>query len=516
MELIQKNKIVTFKTSGFKDDKILKKALTFRDPTARFMTSYQNGRWDGTRKYFDKRRKTFSFGFLNQVKKMFRKYGVMYTLQTNLTGEYELKDLDPRLYEHQKKAVQAAFKHRFGIIKIPTRGGKTFTSAEITRQIILNNSDAKINFFVDNVDLFNQTVREYSAFLKIEPHEIGQIQGKPKGDTFVFKQINVMMIQTVSGYINPTRKNKKDDSKMKLTEQLLNHFANTTALFIDEVQEFSSDKRINVIEEHRNLDFLISLSATPFKSEQGSRIANLNLMQAVGDVIYEVKEEGLKEKKVLAEDKVILILFEGHGEDVIKELEKKSKILTALEKYQEFKKDLVIHNKNRNNLLKDCLTVCKELKLKTLVLFNSVEHGEIFANKTRHSFISGKTKSIERETKKNRFLKRKQGGVLLASDIFKKGVTLPEAQVMISGDNVKEQSLVLQKRGRVIGSAENKSEALTIDVIDNVKFYDKQAIERIKAYEKVLSKENIDVLTFKDKESFVIELYDKLQKWFNL
>lgn len=150
------------------------------------------------------------------------------------------------------------------------------------------------------------------------------------------------------------------------------------------------------------------------------------------------------------------------------------------------------------------------------MLFNSVEHGEIFANKTRHSFISGKTKSIERETKKNRFLKRKQGGVLLASDIFKKGVTLPEAQVMISGDNVKEQSLVLQKRGRVIGSAENKSEALTIDVIDNVKFYDKQAIERIKAYEKVLSKENIDVLTFKDKESFVIELYDKLQKWFNL
>ena len=68
----------------------------------------------------------------------------------------------------------------------------------------------------------------------------------------------------------------------------------------------------------------------------------------------------------------------------------------------------------------------------------------------------------------------------------------------------------------MIGSAENKSEALTIDVIDNVKFYDKQAIERIKAYEKVLSKENIDVLTFKDKESFVIELYDKLQKWFNL
>ena len=97
------------------------------------------------------------------------------------------------------------------------------------------------------------------------------------------------------------------------------------------------------------------------------------------------------------------------------------------------RKKLIFENNFRNDVLKRVIETLRDMNLKTLVLFQSIEHGRAMSELLGERFISGVTKSDEREESKRNFLSG-EGGVLLASNIFKKGVTLPEVQVIINAE----------------------------------------------------------------------------------
>lgn len=128
------------------------------------------------------------------------------------------------------------------------------------------------------------------------------------------------------------------------------------------------------------------------------------------------------------------------------------------------------------------------------MLFQSIEHGSKVAQLSGERFISGQTKSDERERAKAEFLSG-EGGFLLASDIFKKGVTLPQVEVLINVDGGLEDANTIQKKGRVLGATETKSRSLIVDFFDLYDAYFSDHSEtRLNTYIEAIGEKRVGIL----------------------
>ena len=464
---ISKNEIL-FKSDSSKEYRYFYQILTFYVENAFFSEKYKDGVWDGKVKFF-KKDNTFSTGLLNYVKTGFDELGLKYTI--NCLEDFKINfqqnfELSSNLREHQKQAVISIFKEQFGIIKIPTRGGKTFTAAEtirLSRTFGLKNSI----FFVDNIDLMNQTIDEFSLFLNIPKSEIGKLHDN---NILNFKEINVAMIQSFSLTFTPPKKRIKDKDylfKIKtIQHEILKFFKSVNVVFIDEVQEYSSESRLKVIKKLNDSVLKISLSATPFKS--GDELGNMNLRQVVGDIIYEVSENELIESKSLVKSDYLIIMYDDNS--------------TCDESYTNYYENNIIKNINRNNMIKIIDSVLKRVGVKSLILTTRKSHGRILSKMTKNVFLSGDDDSEVRKKRKQKFLNKK-GGTLIASDIFKKGVSLNQCSVLVNVSSGLEQSNIIQKRGRVLANVDGKNKSVIIDIFDMKEYFFEHSLERLNAYE---------------------------------
>ena len=150
------------------------------------------------------------------------------------------------------------------------------------------------------------------------------------------------------------------------------------------------------------------------------------------------------------------------------------------------------------------------------MLFQSIEHGEVISRRVGYPFISGKTPQQERETRKRKFLKNRHGGTLLASDIFKKGITLPECEVIIIVDEGLEVSSVIQKKGRTLGVTATKDKSLVIDFIDIYDVYFSEHSEsRLETYVSEIGEKNVGMLDV-TKDDYLYTFEKWTRKWFNI
>ena len=155
------------------------------------------------------------------------------------------------------------------------------------------------------------------------------------------------------------------------------------------------------------------------------------------------------------------------------------------------------------------------MNLKTLVLFQSVEHGRAMSELLGERFISGVTKSDEREESKRNFLSG-EGGVLLESNIFKKGVTLPEVQVIINADEGVEDANTIQKKGRVLGATETKKRSLVIDFFDIYDaYFSEHSQTRLNTYIRAIGKKRIGILDV-SAQGWLDTFVKWTKKWFEI
>lgn len=498
--------------------RVLTKRLTFFIDGAVFSQKFQDGFWDGKQRFF-RNKNEIAFGMTKYVCEICEEEGFGYKLvdfeKFNPEIDISKIKLTEGLRPHQEEAVIEFFKNPFGphgIVKIPTRGGKTFTAAECIRIAKILGYKKSV-FLVDGIDLFNQTVSELAKFFDISENQIGKLQGSGVWD---FKEINVATIQTLSRILFPnkevsktiqingekgkrTRKKTKqeleDDKQKKLKLEKL--MRDVDFLIVDEVQEYSSDSRLGTIRKFKNLTFLLSLSATPFRSE--NEIGNLLAREVIGDVIYTVPEEELVENGSLVKNKVLIVLFD----DVIKLGE------TFIEYYNEN----IIKNDKRNEMLVKFTHILKRLELKSLFMITRKEHGHLLAEKAKITYVSGDNDSKDREIIKTEFLDKK-AGILFASDIYKKGVSLNSCEVLVNVSGGKEKSAIIQKRGRVLASSDGKSSALIIDIFDQKPYFSEHSENRLEAYIEKVGEDNIIVLEASD-ENFFEDLESIIEDYFH-
>lgn len=483
------NYYYSFKLSSAKGIKIVARYLTFKNPS-----DFAHRR---NVEMFDKRALTFRIGMLPTLVERLREEGV----------EYEVKDygwdmpkgvkIDSRLtgnYIHQSQAVQAFFRRRFGIIVVPTRGGKTFIAAEVVR-IWLEKFSGTFMFLTDSTTLHSQAVADFrNYFERYGGISIGEVKA---GHTDLSKRITVAMIQSVQSTLSRRCSDRKKQRELK------KYLSSLSFLCVDEIHDNSSDSKLKLYKKCRNLDFQLCLSATPYRS--GAFLQNLKLMAWSGDVCYTITEETLRQRKVLSDYQVVMPLIDHDSQDYS----------DVVQEYENLRQRLIYDNEERNAILLKLIKWFESEGLKTLVLFQSVKHGEKISELTGYTFVKGSTTNQKREESKAKFLSE-DGGVLLASNIFKKGVTLPQVEVLINADEGLEDANTIQRKGRVLGATERKTRSLVVDFFDEYELYfTTHSLTRLSVYTESVGENNVSVF-----DTGVDDWFDAIKKltkkWFKL
>lgn len=458
-----------FGESTPEDIKNVCKALSFSNPNP-FAYSQKI-------EMYNRQQLTFRIGMLSVLKK--------YVEENRLTisvfdFDYQFPngiEIDKRLtgkYDYQRQAVEAFFKKRFGIVVVPTRGGKTFIASEIMR-IFLMSSNGKALFLTDNTTLFIQAVNDIQTYF--EPYggiSVGQIRAGAAIDTS--QRIVVGMIQTIQSVFS----GRCTDKKKK--RELEHYIRNLKFLCVDEIHDNCSDSKLRIYKKAKNLEYQLCLSATPYR--ENALVQNLKLKAWSGDVIYTITEQELKKRQVLSDYRVYMLFVNHNGQ---LETVPSDDYAQCLSTY--------IHNSlQRNQALLAVIAAVRKLKLKTLVLFQSKNHGFQIARQAGELFISGDTSNDERERIKSEFLSG-EGGILFASDIFKKGVTLPQVEVLINADGGLESANIIQKKGRVLGTTSCKKRSLVVDFFDLCdNYFSKHSKARLDTYINAVGEECVDIL----------------------
>ncbi len=479
----------SFKLSTKEGIRHIAKALTFINPNP--------FAYNRKIEKFNRKKLTFKIGMLSTVEKYVEEHKISYKKTDYKYSLPESVEIDQRLsgnHDYQRQAVEQFYKRRFGIIVVPTRGGKTFIAAEILR-IFLQTDTGNFLFIVDNVTLFNQVINDFQKYF--EPYggiDIGEIRA---GNIDTEKRVTVGMIQTIQSVFS----NRNKDLKRK--RNLERYFKNLKFLCVDEIHENCSNSKLRIYKKAKNLEYQLCLSATPYRAE--TLVQNLKLQEWSGDVIYTISQQELREKHVLSDYRVFMLLIDHTQQELDKDIND----------YTDYRRELILKNETRDKILIEVINFLREMKLKTLVLFQSVEHGRAMSSALNITFISGETKGEEREEEKVEFLK-KDGGILLASNIFKKGITLPEAEVMINVDGGLERANVIQRAGRVLGVTETKQKSLIIDFIDLFDVYfSKHSEARLDTYVKEIGEDKIGILDT-SVNSWIETFKDWTKKWFEI
>lgn len=509
VELYQHNEGFIHFEASYSERKVVFSVLRYEHPDKEYSPAYRDNKWDGIVRFYDKTKQNFPSGFKSIVIEALDSKKIAYESyrENEFVTKLEFsKEILSRKYQH--KAIKQFFREKHGIIKVPTRGGKTFIAAEIIRHIKHDNTRNTL-FIVDTLDLLLQAKKDIASHIEgMTIDDIGEI----RGDAFNIQQITIATIQTLQSITSGAKRGNKAMTKESIKAKnlrkktLLNYIKTIHLLIVDECHEYSSKSRLSFISRFLKIaEFKLFISATPFKSE--NELDNLNLRTVCGDIIYEIKESDLKKQGYLSEDIVLLI-------NIDHEDNKNISLEEGDDDYNEYLKQIITHNFYRNTIIINFAEILRKYVLKTLILFSRKEHGYYIKSITGDAFVSGDTALDDRTFIRTNFLKKK-GGVLLASDVFKKGITLPEVQIMINAGGGLEQSLVIQKKGRVLGVTETKTKALMIDFIDNYRYFSEHSLNRAEVYIDSVGMDKIHVLDSADKEFYPM-FRNIIENWFDL
>lgn len=484
------NNTYSFRMSNKDGIRMVAKVLTFPNPNP--ISKNRNV------EFFDKKKLTFGLGMITTVVSFLNKRKIKFNLSDYKYSPVSI-DIDDRMsgnYIHQREAVEAFYRRRFGIIVVPTRGGKTFIASEIIR-LFLKTERGQFLFCVDNITLFTQAVNDIKEYF--EPYggiEIGEIKA---GSVDTSNRVTVAMIQTIQRTLSKSCRDKKKK------QDLQNFLKGLQFLCVDEIHENCSANKLKIYKKCVNLDYKLCLSATPYRSD--AKMENWKLQEWSGDIIYQISEKTLRERGVLSEYCVFELLVDHNDIPYDVDLDDCD--------YMELRRQLIFNCDVRNKHIIRIVGILQKLKLKTLLLFQSVEHGKFISSISGLPFISGEDTLETREARKKELLEQKEGGILLASDIFKKGVTLPDVEVLLVCDNNKESAITIQRKGRVLGATKNKTRSLVIDFIDIYDaYFSSHSESRLNTYVEAVGEDKVGILDTTADDCFqVLERW--IKKWFS-
>jgi len=177
VELYQHNEGYIHFEASYSEKKVIFAALRYEHPDKEYSPAYKAEKWDGIVRFYDKTKQNFPSGFKSIVIEALSSNNMQWELyrEDEFVTKLEFsKEISSRKYQH--RAIQKFFKEKHGIIKVPTRGGKTFIAAEVIRHIKHDNSRNML-FIVDTLDLLLQAKKDIASHINgITEANIGEIR----------------------------------------------------------------------------------------------------------------------------------------------------------------------------------------------------------------------------------------------------------------------------------------------------------------------------------------------------
>ncbi|MFW6281357.1 MAG: helicase-related protein [bacterium] len=142
----------------------------------------------------------------------------------------------------------------------------------------------------------------------------------------------------------------------------------------------------------------------------------------------------------------------------------------------------IVYNEERN---KKIIELEKKQKVPTLILYKIIKHGEELHKEIPNSILlSGEDSLSVREEAVKKF-KNGEVNTLIASNIFKQGISINNIQTLIVASGGKSKIEVLQRIGRALRKHPGKDYALVYDFIDEGnEFTERHSYQRMNLYKK--------------------------------
>ena len=452
--------------------------LSYSHPGYQFMAggrggyglSGKMGGWDGRVRLFNQSQK-FPVGLLSRVKRILDedkipygvedhrptlKYGSPLTLNTS---RFEIRD-------YQRAALNAAKKHGSGIIRVATGGGKSLIIASLAAQY-----NIPTVIYVIGIELLYQMKDTIEAAYGVKCGIVGG------GVCDLSQQITIMTIWSAAAAFDKEAKveetdfsqDKENSLKADLKQDVRKKVESAQLFIFDECQYAASETlqfihKVSVSAKHRFL-----LSGTPWR-DTGDDI----LIEAVaGEKIYDLNATKLINLG-------FLIPPEIHFFNV-------PVVRNVGSNYHQVYSNYVVENEVRNELIIKAAKKLVSSGKKLLILVVRVNHGKKIMELLEESGLNAKfldgAKSTKNRLETIQEMKDGKLEVLVASKIFDQGVDIPELDALILAGSGKSSGRALQRIGRVIRLAKNKTKAIIVDFYDNCKYLKDHSESRIKIYE---------------------------------
>lgn len=358
------------------------------------------------------------------------------------------------LRDYQEKAVENAIRLGRGTIKLATGGGKTFITAHIIENFFKSIGSSKnwrCLVIVPDLGLVNQTYDE------IVDSNVTFSCSKWTGSNELDESSNVVICN--SGIIQSRH---KDHVWINLVDLLI----------VDEAHKVRDGNKIGKIIDDIKTQRRYALTGT--LPEKQADV--WNIIGKFGPIIYEKSSSELRDEGVLTEAHISIL--DLHYKDVPPKIPGKNRWRSELV--------FIAGSPFRNKVIKH---LCGKLKGNTLILVNTIKHGEMLESilgsllNKKVYYIRGEVDVEERDRIKQIIEDNDDVVVVAITKIFSTGINIKNLHNIIFASGGKSFITIVQAIGRGLRKHESKSLLNIIDIADNLDCGREHSIKRCSIYD---------------------------------
>jgi len=458
-------------------------------------------------RYFDRNYGDFPAGWTGKVCRALKRHDIPFSVVDERKKPKKislpilaLPDEVDSVYDHQNEAVVAVQEAERGIVRVPTRGGKTLIMA-----LTIASFSVPTVVMVPNVTLLHQ---EYEVFSQV----FGEDRVGRLGDGHADYDRDVI-VATV-----PTLSSRADDFFT-----ILRVFRRMGCLLLDECHHVSHggyklrNTYFEVAQRCEAAYFRVGFTATPGKTTSLERQL---LTGVAGKLIYSIDIEELTKRDLLtpAQVKMVVvdrphtptlreILEEQHGITVparadLEQVFRKHQLpVPKTPTFHEQLREKVVDDHDFRLLVRDLAEHYSNAGRSVIVLVSLVEKGVRVFTEGEYAIKDAVGLSGE-DADRNIVLENFRHGTfqVLVSTLVREGVDIPKADVLIMAQpDVQDATPVLQRAGRVLTRSTGKDSAVIVDFyLRDQGVLERHSKARMKLYDQ--NSFNIDLLGAEDVE----------------
>jgi len=429
--------------------------------------SMKNSGWDGTYRLLTSKQ-NFPTGCLPRVKDLLDRMEVPFTVDDQRDWKEPKGGLawtGYDLYDYQNSIVETCLDEKVGMVKAATGAGKTLIISKLAYEYNLPTV-----IYVVSTDLLQQMHQTLSESITAPIGMVGNgvcdIQNITVCSAWTAGRAYNKKIKKADDEVKPDNWTPSQEQRKDIREMV----EHAELVVLDEAQFAAADSIKNILSNSKGAAHRFGFTGTPWRTDGD----DILLEAAFGRRICDLPASELVRQGYLVP-----------AHFVFKDIPKMAGLSNAT--WAGVKKQYIVENHVRNQILMKATLDLMEMGRKPLVLFREHKHGkllrELIPEGVNYRYVTGKVDAKKRQAIREEF-KAGEVDLILASTVYDQGIDLPALDALVLAGGGKSTAKALQRVGRVIrGNKEGgKKDAIIVDTFDQANYTRKHSYMRYLIY----------------------------------